>query len=293
MDKPVSDQFIGDVRRALVEASARTSTKIVMNLIEGMTGEPFPVTESMLHKFKKAGGLDSRAVHLLQDFFETPTGRLLRGHTATSKQLSDHIFQTLSAGRSAEPKDRKIEGAYYAYHGSHLERDHFVVRFVTISRARDGLLVYRDALNDNINGYQHYATGLVTFHRECPQILVLGRDNAVGFRLIVGDGDLPDSPHVIGQMMGLTKDIHHFLRAIMLKNIGDAVHHTFPSDLEFDEERFRTSYKEHYARQIDDTGIFRFDQMKEEHQTAFRHLAKIRSHQIFPDPIDDLMQHIT
>jgi hypothetical protein len=285
MVKSIVDARSQQARTAVWEAKKTFSFKDILS-IAGAAGHPNELSESGLRKFAMTPEQNLSAQYLDPLFsflFETPVGRLLRKPSAELAGEYDQITRILAGGKRGQPSGLDISGRYFAYHGSHLWKDRYVVRAVTISHTFDGISVYRDFLRDK--GQCHEAIGLVSFHLEMPQIVIFGKDNAIGFRLIVGDEALSGSVNITGQMFGMTRNIRYFSRAILLRKVGQLSDEKLSETAGTARDEVLSDHREKYKAMISDTGIYRLTEIPKSHRSAFDDLAKTRPQQDFEDPI--------
>jgi hypothetical protein len=222
----------------------RTLTRHAIDLIgaKGLAilavraGKPLVRTQSRLEKWAKdpkqnlyAPDLEALA-HL---FYKTNFGRALRADAALPLPGVDELIDDITA---AGKHDRALDvcGIYLAHHGSHKVRDHFAVRALEIKQAPQGHLTVEDWLTDKGKHAKsdgvHRSNGLANLVMDRLHVLMLRKDNSRGFHLLISDELSPDkkSRHtpapvtkITGQVLGMTRNGHHFNRAVLLTRVSD------------------------------------------------------------------------
>jgi hypothetical protein len=114
--------------------------------------------------------------------------------------------------------------------------------------------------------------GVVTFFNERLHIISLGKDNAVGFRLMVMTDCNHTTGKYVGQILGMTKYNRYFTRDIML-----LLEERVPAVSAQTEEKF--------AAMVEETGIRKFHEWPQKHREAIQELRRIQEDQEFDDPI--------
>lgn len=240
---------------------------------------PLGVEEAALGKFMNGTtaepGEDTQAA--LRTFFDLPIARLLRNPSFRGAPGTEMLLTALTSGVASQGQDVDLQGLYFAYHGSHLERKHFVVRAIRIINAGKALISL-DMMDDRKGASRkiHEAPGLVSVFDGRPHLVALGEDNAVGFRVIVMFDFNKQYASGSGQMFGMTNRNLYFSRAIYLRR-----EHKL-SKLAKDTDRL-------FAEMVAQTGIRTLDQVPENHRAVFVNLAEAIKGQEFADPILDLV----
>lgn len=263
---------IQKLRAAMKTALQTVTVKDLVNLCEANSGVPFVTGHSNVSKFMHGGttlnGEDLQNIRTL--LFTTDTGALLLKKKNTTPPPITALIEALRSGRARSGSAELFRGAFLAYHGSYMHPDHFVVRVLNFQHLGDGLIEVTDHLQDDKSATPGdiKATGAVSFPGDKPHILLLRRDNAIGFNLIVGH-DLAvsnESTVLIGQMTGVNRKNEHFSRPILMRKT--------PKPL---------------TELLSMTGIRPFDDLDVLAKIEFRHLVRELPKPVFDDP---LLKHV-
>ena len=233
----MDNAHIEEIRRALRSSNIMFSYKSIFQLLE-RSGLGLKVSADALRRF---GDSETKRLTDPDDlrklstfFFATETGRLLRKSPGEGTGTLDRFIEGL---RIRLPSDRaqRVDGKYFAFHGSITKRSHFTVQYVQVKRQRDAIVQIRTLLRSDTsqsNNTFFQSEGFLSFDRQHFQILMLNRNdnkrpnNLVGLSLIVFDEVDPfDGPvmNISANMLGLTKNGHYFTRAVRIERIDDAI----------------------------------------------------------------------
>lgn len=122
---------------------------------------------------------------------ELVIGRTLRTLDAATAPSFLELFAVLGSGQHAKPKDMRVAGRYYMYHGSYIEEARYVIRAIEIAE-EDQIFTVTDTIRDTVRivtrGEKHVARGALTFVHGLPQILLHGDENKCGLSLVLAAG---------------------------------------------------------------------------------------------------------